>query len=133
MRHGLLDFLSAQRRFVYLAVAIVSAAGVWAAFSLPSAIYPELQFPRITIVIQGSSLGARQVVFAITRPVEEAVSVVPGVTRVVSRSIRGAGEVSITLAERTDRDYALQLVRTRVEQIRSELPPGLSIEVERMT
>jgi hypothetical protein len=40
MRRGLFDFLSEQRRFVYLAVAIVSAAGIWAAFNLPAAIYP---------------------------------------------------------------------------------------------
>lgn len=133
VRRGLFDVLATQRRFIYLAVTLLSIAGVWSALRLPSAIYPELTFPRISVVVQGSSLGARQVVFAITRPVEEAVSVVPGVTRVTSRSIRGAGEISITFAERTDMDYALQLVRTRVEQIRSELPTGLSIEVERMT
>ena len=61
---GWFDRLSEQRRLVYLAVALLSAAGVWAMDRLPSAIYPELTFPRITIVAQGSSLGARQVVFA---------------------------------------------------------------------
>ncbi len=134
MKSGrLFDLLAAQKRFVYLAVALLSAAGIWAATRLPSAIYPELVFPRITIVAQGSSLGARQVVFAMTRPIEEAVSIVPGVTRVKSRSIRGSSEVNITFDEHTDMAYALQLVRTRVEQIRGELPPNLSIEVERLT
>jgi len=89
-RQKLFDLLAAQRRFIFLAVALLSAAGIWTATRLPSAIYPELTFPRITIVVQGSSLGARQVVFSITRPIEEAVSIVPGVTRVRSRSIRGA-------------------------------------------
>jgi len=132
-RRALFDALASQRRFIYLAVALLSAAGAWSALRLPSAIYPELTFPRITIVAQGSSLGARQVVFAMTRPIEEAVSTVPGVVRVQSRSIRGASEVNITFAERTDLDYALQLVRTRVEQIRGDLPPGLDIEIERLT
>lgn len=129
---ALFDLLASQRRFIYLAVALLSAAGVWAALQLPSAIYPELTFPRITIVAEGSSLGARQVVFAITRPIEEAVSVVPGVERVKSRSIRGSSEVNINFNEHTDMAYALQLVRTRVEQIRGDLPPGLDIEVERL-
>ena len=129
----LFDALASQRRFVYLAVTLLSVAGVWSARTLPSAIYPELTFPRITIVAQGSSLGARQVVFAMTRPIEEAVSIVPGVTRVHSRSIRGSTEISVTFSEHTDMPYALQLVRTRVEQIRGDLPGGLSIEVERMT
>ena len=129
----LFDLLTQQRRFVYLAVALISAAGLWAATRLPSAIYPELEFPRIVIVAQGSALGARQVVFRITRPIEEAVSVVPGVRRVRSRSIRGASELSIYFAPGTDMPYALQLVQARVNQIAGQLPPGLDVQVERLT
>src|ERR1700722_17051219 len=110
----LYDLIGAQRRFVYLVIAIVSAAGIWAGFHLPSAIYPELTFPRITIVAEGSALGARQVEFSITRPIEEAVSVVPGVLRVHSRSIRGSTEMQITFTPNTDMTYALQLVQARV-------------------
>jgi len=128
----LFDVLSRQRRFVYLAVVLLAVAGVWAAFLLPSAIYPELEFSRIKIVAQGSTLGARQVVFSVTRPLEEAVSVVPGVTRVQSHSIRGASEIAITFAPRTDMAYALQLVRARVGQIQAGLPADLEIEIERL-
>ena len=60
------------------------------ALRLPSAIYPELNFSRITVVAEGSTLGARQVVFSIVRPLEEAISIVPGVPRVYSHEIRGA-------------------------------------------
>jgi CzcA family heavy metal efflux pump len=129
----LFDGLYAQRRVIYLVVGLVSAAGLWAVTRLPSAIYPELTFPRITIVAEGSTLGARQVVFSITRPIEEAVSVVPGVTRVHSRSIRGSSEISVTFAPNTDMTYVLQLVQARVNQARQDLPPGLDIEVERLT
>ena len=62
-----------------------------------------LEFSRITVVAQGSTLGVRQVVFSITRPLEEAVSIVPGVTRVRSHSIRGAVEMQITFAPRAGR------------------------------
>ena len=131
-RWALFDLIASQRRFIYLAIALLSAGGIWSAFLLPSAVYPELNFQRITVVAQGSSLSARQQVFAVTRPIEEAVSLVPGVTRVRSRSIRGASEVPVTFAEGTDMPYALQLVRTRVEQIRGDLPAGVDIEIERM-
>jgi CzcA family heavy metal efflux pump len=129
----LFDVLGAQRRFIYLIIAVVSAAGIWAGFRLPSAIYPELNFQRITIVAQGSSLGARQVVFAITRPIEEAISTVPGVQRVHSKSIRGASQIDITFASNIDMAYALQLVNTRVNEIRGTLPPELEVEIERLT
>lgn len=130
---ALFDLLVTQRLFIYLAVALLSVAGVWSAVQLPSAIYPELTFPRITIVAQGASLGARQIVFAVSRPIEEAVSIVPGVELVRSRSIRGSSEVNITFAEGTDMVTALQLVRTRLEEIRAELPAGMTVEVERLT
>jgi multidrug efflux pump subunit AcrB len=132
-RRTLFDLLTAQRRFIFLAVALLSAGGIWMATRLPSAIYPELTFPRITIVVQGSSLGARQVVFSITRPIEEAVSIVPGVTRVRSRSIRGASEINVTMAGGIDMAYALQLVQARLNEVRAELPPDLDIVVERLT
>lgn len=130
---SLFDVLASQRLFIYLAVALLSVTGIWSALKLPSAIYPELTFPRVTIVAQGSSLGARQQVFSVTRPIEEAVSIVPGVQRVRSRSIRGSSEVNITFADGTDMSNALQLVRTRIEEIRNGLPTGTTVEVERLT
>ncbi len=129
----LFGVLSAQRRVVYLVVALLSAAGVWAATHLPASIYPELVFSRITIVANGSALGAREVLFSITRPIEEAISVVPGVTRVQSRAIRGGSETNITFAEQTDMQSALEQTRARVNRIIGDLPAGLEIEVERMT
>jgi len=114
---SLFDMLAAQRRFVYLLVALLSAGGIYAALNLPSAIYPELAFPRVLVVAQGSSLGARQMLFTVTRPIEEAVSIVPGLTRVRSRTIRGGSEISITFSDNTDMTYALQQVQARVNQV----------------
>jgi CzcA family heavy metal efflux pump len=125
--------IARQRRFIYLMTALLSVAGIWAAFQLPSAIYPELNFSRITVVAQGSSLGARQILFAVTRPIEEAVSIIPGVTLVRSRSIRGASEVNVTFASKIDMVYALQQVQARVNEMRSDLPENLDIEIERLT
>jgi len=51
---SLFAVLGQQRRFVYLTIAVLSGAGIWAATQLPSAIYPELTFSRITVVVEGS-------------------------------------------------------------------------------
>ena len=132
-KRSLFDLVAEQRRFVYLAIAVLSGAGIWAAFALPSAIYPELTFSRVTVVVQGSSLGARQVLFSITRPIEEAISIVPGVTRVQSRSIRGGSETNIDFTSATDMVFALQQVQARVNQTRADMPADLDIEIERLT
>jgi CzcA family heavy metal efflux pump len=130
---SLFDLLAAQRRFIYLVVGLLSVGGIYAALRLPSAIYPELAFPRILVVVEGSALDARQMVFSVTRPIEEAISIVPGVVRVRSRSIRGGTEIAITFADNADMSYALQQVQARVNQVRSQLATDLTIEVERMT
>lgn len=132
-QRSLFDLVSRHRRFVYLLVGLWSALGIWAAFRIPSAIYTELRFSRIIVVASGSSLGARQVLFGITRPIEEALSTVPGVTRVKSRSIRGGSEINITFSEKTDMQFALQQVQARVNQVAPQLPQGLDIQVERLT
>ena len=130
---SLFDLLAAQRRFIYLVVGLLSVAGIYAATQLPSAIYPELAFPRVLVVAEGSALDARQMVFSVTRPIEEAISIVPGVTRVRSRSIRGGAEIAITFSDKADMIYALQQVQARVNQVRGQLPADLNIDVERMT
>ena len=129
----LFDLLSAQRRFVYLAVAVASAVGIRTALSLPSAIYPELLFPRITIVAEGSALDAREIVFTISRPIEEAVTSVQGVRRVTSRSIRGSSELQMYFDEHTDMQIALQQTQQRIEQARGALPPDVHVQVERLS
>jgi len=129
----LFDLLSAQRRFIYLAVAIATVAGIWTTLTLPSAIYPELLFPRITIVAEGTALGAREVVFSVTRPIEEAVTSVQGVRRVTSRSIRGSSEIQLYFDEKMDMQVALQQTQQRVTQARQALPADVHIEVERLS
>ena len=132
-RGGIFALLAAQRRFVLLAVSLCAAAGLWAAVRLPSSIYPELEFSRIAVIAEGSTLGARQQVFSVTRPIEEAVSVVPGVTRVTSRSIRGGSEINVTFLPSVNMQVALQLVQARLNAVRGNLPATINIQVERLT
>lgn len=132
-RGGIFALLAAQRRFVLLAVSLCAAAGLWAAVRLPSSIYPELEFSRIAVIAEGSTLGARQQVFSVTRPIEEAVSVVPGVTRVTSRSIRGGSEINVTFLPSVNMQVALQLVQARLNAVRGNLPATINLQVERLT
>ncbi|MGH7670688.1 MAG: efflux RND transporter permease subunit [Gemmatimonadaceae bacterium] len=125
--------VAAQRRFIYMAVTLLSAAGIWTATRMPSAIYPELQFPRVTVLAGGSSLSAQQVVFSITRPLEEALSTVLYVRRVDSKSIRGQSEIQLLFAPNTDMVYALQLVRAAIAEVQPELPAGVTVTADRLT
>ena len=107
--------------------------GVVAMRRMPSGIYPEVAFPRIVVIAQTPGLAVKDVEVAVTRPIEEAVSIVLGVIRVRSKSVRGASELSIDFTSDTDMIQALNDVRARMAELGSQLPPGTSSIIERQT
>ena len=109
-----------SRAAVLIAVALV-AAGTIAGLSLPSSIYPPLEFPRIVIIAHSGTLPPQTTMLTVTRPLETAVMEVPGIRRVRSRSIRGAAEISAQFDPATDMIVALQQVQNRVAEARGEL------------
>src|SRR5947209_6990751 len=126
-------FCRENRYAVYLVTGFLVAAGLWAMFVLPSNIYPELNFPRVEILVHAGDLSPDAMLLTVTRPLEEASSSVLGVRRVRSRTIRGAAEISILFKPDMDMQYAVQLVQARVSETRSSLPPDADILVSRVT
>src|SRR6185503_15543996 len=121
-----------SRAAMLVAAALVVAGGI-AAFSLPSSIYPPLEFPRIVIIAKSGTLPPQSMTLTVTRPIEQAVMTVPGIRRVRSRSIRGAAEISAQFDPATDMIVALQQVQNHVAEIRDELPADSELTVERLT
>src|SRR5918912_3591253 len=128
-------FADRHHKATYLVVALLCVAGLYSATQLPSSIYPEVEFPRIVIVAEGAQLEPRNMVTAVARPLENAVSELQGVqiARVTSRAVRGSAEVSVQFAPATDMQLALQLVQAKVGEAQAELPAGLTVEVQRLT
>jgi CzcA family heavy metal efflux pump len=120
-------------RAVFLLTAVLTVAGFIAIFQLPSNIYPELNFPRIVVLVHAGDRSPDTMLLTITRPIEAQVSTVLGVRRVRSRTIRGGAEISVFFADKTDMQQALQLVQARVNEARSSLPANTEIEVERLS
>ena len=113
---------------ILLTTILLTVAGVYAVLQMPSGIYPEVAFPRIAVIVQAAGLGPKEVEIAVTRPIEDAVSVVLGVERIRSKSMRGAAEINVTFAAGTDMVQALNDVRARVAEVQSQFPPGTSTD-----
>ena len=126
-------FCRENRYAVYLLTVFLMVGGVFAIFTLPSNIYPELNFPRVVILAHSGDLAPDTMLLNVTRPLEEAASTVQGMRRVRSRTIRGACEISLLFAPDMDMQYALQLVQAQVNEERSALPPDTTLEVARVT
>ncbi len=118
---------------VALAVALGVLGGAAAYRALPRGLYPELAFPRVIVVATLPDATAELVLRNVTRPLEEALAPVLGVTRVRSRTIRGAVELSLQFTPDTDMVTALQLVQARLGETRGDLPPATTLQAERLT
>jgi len=120
-------------RAIATVMVVLAAAGLYAAFSLPSDIYPPLVFPRVVAIGHSGTAPARAMTLTVTRPLEQALLEVPGVRRVRSTTFRGATEVSAQFDPATDMVVALQQAQGKIAELRSTLPSDLDLIVERLT
>jgi CzcA family heavy metal efflux pump len=130
----LAGLISGQKRAVLVVIALLCAAGLYAAWRLPIAIFPSTDFPRIVIIIDNGVVPAQQTLLSVTRPVEEAMNGIPGINRIRSTTQRGSCEVDLFFDWSVDITQSLQLVQARLSQLTSQLPPSAEIRrVERLT
>src|SRR5215216_1273162 len=120
-------------RAIVTVTAVLAAAGLLTAFTLPSDIYPPLIFPRVVVIGHSGTMPARSMMLIVTRPIEQALLEVPGVRRVRSTTFRGATEISAQFDPSTDMVLALQQAQGRVAEIRGDLPSDLDLVLERLT
>jgi CzcA family heavy metal efflux pump len=134
-RRGL-NLVAAARPYfglIVLSSVLLSVLGVVAMLHMPSGIYPEVAFPRVVVIAQTPGLAVKDVEISVTRPIEEQVSVVLGVIRVRSKSVRGASEINVDFSPGTNMIQALNDVRARMAELGSQLPAGTNTLVERQT
>jgi len=120
-------------RAIVVLTLLVSALGLIAGASLPSDIYPPLQFPRFVIIAQAGTTPAPTMVLTVTRPLEQAMMEVPGIRRVRSTTFRGAAEISAQFDPATDMTVAVQQAQSRIADARGALPADTELTAERLT
>jgi len=126
--------VSNQKRAVLLVIALLSIGGLIALARIPRALFPQTDFPRIIIVAENGVAPAQQTLVSVTRPIEEAMSGIPGIARIKSTTARGSAEIDLFFDWRTDVVQTLQVVQARVSQLAASLPPGASFErTDRLT
>lgn len=106
--------------------------GGWTIASFPVSILPDVTFPRVVVIVEAGERPARMMAVAITRPLEEALTTVPGVRKIRSKTQRGSAEISIDFNWGSEMLTAQQLVNAKVNEVRPQLPPETAIAVERM-
>src|ERR1041384_3121869 len=131
---GVAQIVSRQSRAIVVIVALLCAAGIYAAWQLPIAVFPETDFPRIVIIVDNGEAPASQTLVSVTRPIEEAMNGIPGIARIKSKTARGSVEISLYFNWGGNINQELSLVQARMSQLLTSLPPTAEIRnVERLT
>ncbi len=115
--------------FTIMVVLIVILLGVVSLLRLPIDLMPDISYPTLSVSCSYSNAGPEEIEELITRPIEQAMSAVPGVEEVSSVSSEGQSSVRITFSWGTDLDAAANDIRDRLDRVVRQLPE----EVDRPT
>ena len=127
-----INWIQSHRRSVLFFMALLVAGGLASSFSLPVALFPAVDFPRVVVDLDAGNRPSDRMAIEVTWPVEEAVRAIPGVLSVRSTSSRGSSEISINFDWGLDMVKAMLEVQSAVSQKLPELPSGTSFTVRRM-
>jgi CzcA family heavy metal efflux pump len=129
---NIFSFVLKHTRAIIFVVSILVLAGIFTVLNLPVSIFPDITFPRIVVLADNGEEPAEKIMVEITKPLEETINSLPGVLNVRSTTSRGSAEISVNFEWETDIIQSQQLLQGKISQIRNELPPTASIQVERM-
>jgi CzcA family heavy metal efflux pump len=133
MTSRLAEFVEAHGRAMVLVVLSFALAGFIFIFKLPISIFPQTDFPRIVILADNGITPPDIQMLTVTRPIEEAIRLVPGITDMRSTTARGSTEISVFFRWDVDILNALHLVQGRISQITPTLPPSTRFYINRLT
>src|SRR3984957_11592458 len=126
-------WLPAAAKPIFFFLALLTAAGVYAAFQVPISVFPETNFPRVVIGVDNGAMPVEQMRVTITKRLEDAVNSVPGLMTVRSTTSRGSAEISLFFDWNVDMFHTLQLTDAALSKVAQSLPATARITTNRLT
>src|ERR1039457_1274285 len=123
-RHG--------KPIIFVIVTMV-AVGIYLALTIPVAVFPDTNFPRIVVGVDNGVSPIDQMQVMVTKPIEEGVNTVQGLDHLWSISSRGTAEVDLFFNWNVDMYRTLELVNAALARVQSTLPSTAKITANRLT
>src|SRR5580693_1125981 len=109
------------------------AVGVYLTLTIPVAVFPSTDFPRIVVGADAGVAPIDQMMVNVTQPLEEAVNTVPGLDHLWSVTSRGTAEIDLFFNWNVDMYRTLELVNAALARAQASLPSTAKITANRMT
>jgi len=124
-------FRTYRNPILFLGIVLL-AAGIFAYTQMHTNLFPEVLFPRVTLVADAGQQPIDQMMITVTKPLESAAKKVKGVRLVKSTTSRGSAIIDVFFDWGTDIYTAKTQVESRINEIKNFLPPGVTIATEAM-
>lgn len=121
MINSLIKFATNRRVTVaMLALTMILFGGI-AMKEMSRTLLPDLEYPTFTVRTEYENAGPEEIELLITKPVEELVGVVKGLSRVYSVSTTGRSDVKLELNWDADIKQAAYEIRDRIDSVQLPL------------
>lgn len=104
---------------------IVVLLGLTAFIRLPIDLMPDITYPTLTITTTYGNTAPEVMELLVSRPIEQALSALPGVEEISSTSSEGQSSVRLSFSWGTDLDAVTSDVRDRLDRIINRLPSDI--------
>jgi cobalt-zinc-cadmium resistance protein CzcA len=116
---------------IFIGILLLIAGGV-SYTRMQTNLFPEVLFPRITILVDAGQIPVDRMMITITKPLESAVKRVKGVTIVRSSTGRGTSTIDVYFEWGLDTYAQKTQIESRINEIKNYLPPGVNLSIEPM-
>jgi len=124
-------FLS-HKNPVSVILALIIVCGIFFYSRIQISLFPEITFPKIKVIADNGEQPVDKMMISVTRPLENAIKQVPDLKIIRSTTSRGTCEISAFLNWNADINVNQQMLESRINQIKNELPATVKIEIEKM-
>jgi len=117
MIKSLINFATNRRVTISMLAITMMLFGSIALKEMPQTLLPDLQYPTFTVRTEYANAGPEEIELLITKPVEESVGVVKGLSRIYSVSSTGRSDVKLELDWDADIKQAAYEIRDRIDSV----------------
>jgi heavy metal efflux system protein len=107
--------------------------GIYSYRNMQSSLFPDVTFPKITIIADNGEQPVDKMMITVTKPLEIAIKRVNGITTVRSTTNRGSCTIDAYFGWNVDINLAKTQLNERINEIKNLLPPTVNIVVEAMS
>ncbi len=118
---------------IIFAILTLVAVGGYLALTIPVAVFPEVDFPRVLVGVDNGVAPIDQMLVTVTRPIEEALNTVQGLDHVQSITSRGSAEVDLFFSWKVDMFQTLSRVNAALAGVQGTLPSTAKVTANRLT